>query len=179
MLVEKMAMSKNKFTAFQVKRYRSLLDVKMEISENNPVVICGENNIGKTNFLRAMNVFFNHIFVEGTFVPKEDIPHHIYYGSQGAGSKTELTGYFDIEGKNTSVKVTFNNSGEPTYLISNKAAEESEVAAILSKFQYLYIESHNINLPQLISIVLEKEGLLPLDKKEKNNHSHLKNYNNL
>lgn len=167
MLVEKMAMSKNKFTAFQVKRYRSLLDVKMEISENNPVVICGENNIGKTNFLRAMNVFFNHIFVEGTFVPKEDIPHHIYYGSQGAGSKTELTGYFDIEGKNTSVKVTFNNSGEPTYLISNKAAEESEVAAILSKFQYLYIKSHNINLPQLISIVLEKEGLLPLDKKRK------------
>ena len=160
-------MNKIQFTGFHVKRYRSLLDVKIDVSTNNPVVICGENNIGKTNLLRALNVFFNHIFKEDIFVASEDIPHHIYYGSQGAGSKTELTGYFNIEDKNTSIKVTFNNFGEPTYLISNKAVKQSDVAAILSKIQYLYVESHNIDLPQLISVVLEKDGLLPLDNKRK------------
>jgi AAA15 family ATPase/GTPase len=90
-------MSKNNFMGFQVKRYRSLLDVKIDIDGSNPVIVCGENNIGKTNLLRALNIFFNHTFQANLFNASEDIPHHIYYGSQGAGSKTELTGFFEID----------------------------------------------------------------------------------
>ena len=52
---------KMEFVEFSVKRYRSLLDVKIEIGDKEPTIICGENNIGKTNLLRAMDLFFNHI----------------------------------------------------------------------------------------------------------------------
>jgi len=143
------------------------MDIKIDVSENSPVVICGENNIGKTNFLRALNVFFNHPFQEDTYSPKNDIPHHIFYGSRGAGSKTEFIGTFELDGKPITLKVNFGDDGEAKYLIGSKTANFEEARELLSNFQFLYVESHNIDLPRLISVVLEKDGLLPLDTKRK------------
>jgi predicted ATP-dependent endonuclease of OLD family len=160
-------MSNYKFTSFHVKRYRSLIDVKIDISDNCPVVICGENNIGKTNLLRALNVFFNYPFQEDIYNPKNDIPHHIFYGSQGAGAKTELTGTFEKDGKHHTLKVNFSNNGEASYLFGGKAINFDIAKEWLSHFQFLYVESHNIDIPRLISVVLEKDGLLPLDTKRK------------
>ena len=118
------------FTSFHAKRYRSLMDVKIDINDSSPIVICGENNIGKTNFLRALNVFFNHSSQPGLFKPDIDIPHHIYEGSRGAGSKTELTGNFQIDGKSTIIKATFNNEGEPSYLIDDEQANQEQVEGV-------------------------------------------------
>ncbi|HEH4059119.1 TPA: AAA family ATPase, partial [Campylobacter jejuni] len=85
-------MNKYKFVKFQVKNFRSLLDITLNIDNNNINTICGENNIGKTNFLRALNLFFNHNNgVE--YNQNEDRPYHIQKGSTG-GRKTELIGYF-------------------------------------------------------------------------------------
>lgn len=167
-------MSKIKFTKFIIKRYRSLLDVQIKINDQSPVVVCGENNIGKTNLLRALNVFFNHIFDNDLYKASDDIPHHIYYGSKGAGSKTELTGYFEIDDIEKQIKVVFDNSGDTSYLVSGKKSTVEEVKEILVKFKFLYLESHNINLPQLISVILENEGLLPLDNKRKKQSEPLK-----
>lgn len=158
-------MNEFKFTSFHVKRYRSLLDVKIDIDNSSPVVICGENNIGKTNFLRALNVFFNHLFQENLYSPMEDIPHHIFHGSQGAGAKTELTGTFDKDGKSIILKVTFFNGRATSYHLGGKPVNYEQAVALLSNFHFLFVESHNIDLPTLISVVLEKEGLLPLDAK--------------
>lgn len=154
------------FTSFHVKRYRSLMDVKIDINDSSPIVICGENNIGKTNFLRALNVFFNHLFQPDIFNPAIDIPHHIYEGSRGAGAKTELTGSFKFEGKaTTNIKVTFYDEDEPSYLIDDKPANQEQVKELISKFHFLLVESHNVDLPTLISAILEKDGLLRLDTK--------------
>ena len=68
---------------FTVKNYRSLLDVSVIFHKNTPISICGENNIGKTNFLRAMELYFNHGSDEVVYSPKNDIPNHIYYGAHG------------------------------------------------------------------------------------------------
>src|SRR5687768_10655472 len=100
-----------KFKTFHIKRYRSILDISLEFKDGKPFVICGENNIGKTNILRAINLFFNHIYDNGLFLPNRDIPHHIYHGCQGAGSKTELIGTFEHQGIIESIKVTFKNDG--------------------------------------------------------------------
>lgn len=148
---------------FQVKRYRSLMDVKIDISLNEKVVICGENNIGKTNFLRAMNLFFNH-YKQELYNLKEDIPYHIYYGSRGAGVKTELIGIFEKGDDSISLKISF-TSDEVKYSIKNKEATLDDAKEILDTFQFLFLESHNINIPNLISLALEKDGLLALDKK--------------
>ncbi len=153
------------FVEFSVKRYRSLLDVKIKIGDKEPTIICGENNIGKTNLLRAMDLFFNHIKEENKFDAKRDIPHHIYFGSQGGGTKTELIGRFKKGENEVSLKVTFDRDNKVTYHQGKGEIEEVEANKILSEFKFLFIESHNVNLPELISIALENDGLTTLDKK--------------
>jgi predicted ATP-dependent endonuclease of OLD family len=159
-------MTKIKFISFQVKRFRSLMDVTLNISQDRPTIICGENNIGKTNFLRALNLYFNHLS-DASFNPKEDLPYHIVYGSGGGGSKTELTGKFKENDTVISIKIIFFKSGEILYKINNENSEEEAIAKILDRFRFIFIESHNVNLPNLIATILEKDGLLSLDTKRK------------
>lgn len=156
---------KMEFVEFSVKRYRSLLDVKIKIGDKEPTIICGENNIGKTNLLRAMDLFFNHIKEENKFDAKRDIPHHIYFGSQGGGTKTELIGRFKKGENERSLKVTFDRDNKVTYHEGKSEIEEDEANKLLSEFKFLFVESHNVNLPELISIALENDGLTTLDKK--------------
>lgn len=169
-------MEKYVFKKFQVKRYRSLLDIKVDISDKNSVVICGENNIGKTNFLRALNVFFNHD-KQDLYNSKEDIPYHIYYGSRGAGVKTELIGTFEKDNKSITLKITFMSNGEIKYHIGRELARYDDIKNILQSFQFLFLESHNIDLPKLISIALERDGLLALDTKRKKQSEPLEKLN--
>ena len=55
----------------RIQRFRSIMDMEFNISDYSmPVAICGQNNVGKTNTLRAINLFFN----PNTFNPNTDIP---------------------------------------------------------------------------------------------------------
>ena len=50
-----------KIVSFQVNNYRSYKDTYNELEINNDIsVIVGQNNVGKTNILRAIFLFFNH-----------------------------------------------------------------------------------------------------------------------
>ena len=47
-------------TKVEIKRYRSINDLVINIDEShNIVTFCGQNNVGKTNILRAIALFFN------------------------------------------------------------------------------------------------------------------------
>ena len=158
-------MVKLNFTTFEVKRYRSLLSVKLDMSNAQPVVICGENNIGKTNYLRALNLFFNHIHDEELFNAQDDIPHHIYYARGGSSNNVELVGTFEGKNEKKVISVIFKDNAIPSYKINQDKVEPNEVEKVLKEFKYFYIESNNIDLPVLMSEVLEEQGLMPLDKK--------------
>ena len=70
-----------------IKRFRSNFDLKLDIENNSIVTICGANNSGKTNTLRAINVFFNpHLYER-----KKDVPFHKLEGSRGASQYPEIT----------------------------------------------------------------------------------------
>lgn len=155
----------NKLLKFHIQRYRSLLDLTIDLTKPVPYIICGENNIGKTNVLRALNAFFNHVDSPSLFNPQEDIPHHIFFGSQGAGAKTELTGTFEIAGQIKELYLRLWNKGSITYKIDGKKVEVSDAERILSEFRYFFVESYNIDVPGLIGEILASDGLLPLDKK--------------
>ena len=154
------------FIHFSVKRFRSLLNVPIDCNKDCPIIICGENNIGKTNFLRALHIFFNAPFDINLWEPSEDLPFHIYSGSQGGGTNSEFTGtFFDTqEDKKIKLKLTYKSQDEPQYKIGNKIIEEDEAAAILDDFRLLYVKSNNVNIPELISEILEDDILLPLDR---------------
>ena len=48
-----------KITSVAIERFRSILNVKYKVeTELNLIAFCGENNVGKTNSLRALNLFF-------------------------------------------------------------------------------------------------------------------------
>lgn len=153
-----------KFKSFTVRRFRSLSEVTIEIPEHKPVVVCGENNIGKTNLLRALNIFFN-FNQKGIFSPKDDIPHNIYYGSRGQRSNCEFEGVFSKDGKDTVVRLRFDVSKEFEIFVDEKEVGEKDALKYIGGYRYLFIESNNINLPDLIASVLEKDGLLALDRK--------------
>ncbi len=49
-----------KIAKVKIERFRSINNLEMDISaDNNLIAICGKNNVGKTNSLRAINIFFN------------------------------------------------------------------------------------------------------------------------
>jgi len=158
--------SRYEFIHFSVKRFRSLLNVSIDCNKNAPVIICGENNIGKTNFLRALHIFFNAPFDIDLWEPSEDLPFHIFSGSQGGGTNSEFTGtFFDThEDRKVKLKLTYKSQDEPQYKIGNKIIEENEAAEILDNFRLLFVKSNNVNIPELISEVLEDDILLPLDR---------------
>lgn len=163
--MKKNYMTGKKFLSFQVKHFRSLKDVTLDMCQYAPTVICGENNIGKTNFIRALNLFFNHLS-DAKFNPQEDLPYHILYGSGGSGAKTELIGKFEDESKlKHIIKIIFKKDGEIQYQINSKDSKSEDIFNFLNNFRFIFIESHNINLPQIIATILEQDGLLSLDKK--------------
>lgn len=66
---------KYKLTEFNITNYRSISSIKLTPSSSNFLTICGSNNVGKTNFLRALKLFFNP--EEENFDVENDIPYHI------------------------------------------------------------------------------------------------------
>lgn len=158
-----------KFIEFQIKRFRSIKDLTIKIVENEPIIICGENNVGKTNILRALNIFFNYFnSPKDLFIPERDIPYNKFYGSRGGTAYTEFIGTFEKKDK-TKHKISFRlqPNGEISFKLNNRNVEigDSSIFEILDNFRYYYIKSNNINIPEILSKTLEEEGLLPLDKK--------------
>ena len=79
---------KYKISEFSITNYRSISKLKLIFGENNLLTICGSNNVGKTNFLRALNLFFNP--EKENFEATIDIPFHIAEGSRGQGYAVTL-----------------------------------------------------------------------------------------
>lgn len=49
-----------KIVGIQINRYRSILSLDFDVvSDSNLVSICGKNNVGKTNTLKAIKLFFS------------------------------------------------------------------------------------------------------------------------
>jgi len=60
-----------KIKKIQIHRFRSINNLTLDISSDyNINTICGQNNVGKTNILRAINLFFD----KKEFNFKEDVP---------------------------------------------------------------------------------------------------------
>lgn len=55
----------------EINRFRSIMSLELDFENDyNLVTICGKNNVGKTNVLRAINIFFN----PDDYEPQTDMP---------------------------------------------------------------------------------------------------------
>lgn len=158
---------KYQLVEFRIRNYRSISEIKLKIDNDNLTVICGSNNVGKTNFLRALNLFFNPKI--DNFDADRDVPYHIVEGSRGAGYKTVLTGRF-IENKSSEVleiKQSFSEKkGIKEVVLEGKKGRKSlskiEIEDFLnSNFSFFFIEASNIDIPKLVSEIVN-DAILPL-----------------
>lgn len=147
-----------------IRNYRSIS--KLDIDNRSSFLItCGANNVGKTNFLRALKLFFEEDIK--SFNPEDDIPFHIYSGTRGAGNKSVIKVTFVDENDNvTEIEKSFTeNKGVKELTLKGKQAgnqlEKTEINDFLSLFQYFFIEASNVNLPNLIAKIVNDE-ILPI-----------------
>lgn len=150
-----------------INRYRSILNLKIEIDESyNLTAICGENNVGKTNTLRAIDLFFNPIHYDSA------IDRPTLKQAQGGGSiDTKITiDFYDSDNfyfysiTRDFKEYVFNKndgfSGEK-YKKNNKSKiykekmTDKEIKEILEMIEFRYIESININIPEIVEQLTE------------------------
>ncbi|MGE0050145.1 MAG: ATP-dependent endonuclease [Arcobacter sp.] len=144
-----------------IKRFRSNFDLKLDIENNSIVTICGANNSGKTNTLRAINVFFNpHLYERN-----KDVPFHKLEGSRGASQYPEITLVFKDNNNEYEIIRTFGmEDSQFISLVGKKYNLESprnkevmtieSIENILNHFDIYSIETINVNFPELISKII-------------------------
>lgn len=149
-----------KITSVRIKRFRSIIDLKLEFNDNSQfITICGANNSGKTNILRAINCFFKPNIYEA----KKDSPNHKFYGSRGGKTYPEISINFH-DGKGL-YKITreFNlkglKSSKGTYIeddTNNRATLiEKQINEKITKIPFFFIPSINISIPELVNNLIE------------------------
>ncbi len=135
-------------------------------------IICGANNIGKTNFLRALDLFFT-LDVK-RFVYEDDMPYHKVHGGGGGNTKSQIiVTFLDCENDekieiNTTFKGGFkkNSSLEISGKRNKKDITETDCKNIVNSFRFFFIQSNNINLPQLIRSIFKDQILPSIDSKK-------------
>jgi predicted ATP-dependent endonuclease of OLD family len=140
-----------------------------------PIIICGANNVGKTNFLRALDLYFS--LDEEKFSTKNDIPYEIEEGVRGGGYNTTIIGYF-IDDKNIKyqIKTVFKKIKKTGNFVEikgkkgKKSITADEAKKILQNFKFLFIEASNVNIPKIIDEIIDEQvlpfGLDSLRKKQ-------------
>lgn len=150
-----------------IKRYRSINDLTVDLKEHMPLIICGSNNVGKTNFLRSLDLFFS--LDKDKFNTKKDIPYDIEEGKRGGGYNTRITGWFEDQKTNDKYQITtiYKRQKDKGNILEIKATKNrkelsaSEANKIIKEFRYVFVESSNVNIPRIIAEIIDEE-VLPL-----------------
>lgn len=159
-----------KIKRIHIKRFRSILDLKLELNtENNFSTICGANNSGKTNVLKALNIFFN----PNDYILKEDVPNH-KLGSRGGATYPEITIAFIKNDIEYVIKREFGVNGIETdqidkvTLVDGKfekvTQDVKEIPKILNQIAFFYIPAINISFPNLINNLIDDVYELEYEK---------------
>ena len=175
-------------TGITISRYRSILNLKIDIdSTHNLIAICGENNVGKTNTLRAIDLFFNPDNYDSSvdrptlkqaqggasIDPKISIE---FYNSKDSDFYLVTRDFKQYEFKAndglSGEKYKKSSTGKSKNSASKESMDKKEVTELLNKFQFRYIESININIPQIVEqltddiIDVEYEGTRMTESKK-------------
>lgn len=148
----------------KIQNYRSILRIEITINEKgNFVTLCGPNNVGKTNILNALSLYFD----ESIYIAKKDCPNHKYYGTQGGNYQPKITIDFLDDTRVYSITKDWNITKkereelDADYKISGKKDQspmnEQEIRQYLNKLNFFYLESINLSFPETIKYIMNKD----------------------
>lgn len=151
-----------KIISVNIKRFRSILDMNLEISKDiNFISICGQNNAGKTNVLRAIRLFFK----PDKYVPEEDSPYYKYFITRGGSVFPSITlTFLEKNGYQYSITRKFDLKGlastEGFKILEGKKRGREKLTLkqceeYLKNIKFYFIESINISIPELINDLIE------------------------
>src|SRR5690606_27341844 len=101
---------------------------------------------GKTNVLRALNIFFRPT----EYVVSDDSPNHKYHGSRGSKAYPEITVTIDDQASKYTIRREFGSNdlssttGTQWSEGKEKQMDEEECEKVLAQFTFFYIPSINI-----------------------------------
>ncbi|MBY7734922.1 AAA family ATPase [Francisella philomiragia] len=97
-------------TRIKIANFRSItsLDIKIK-NEKGLFTFCGENNVGKTNILKALSLFFD----KKEFISNNDCPYYKYYGTRGGNYRPKI-------------EITFNGGKDSYHIIKDWNLKQGE-----------------------------------------------------
>lgn len=104
-----------KLKYIRIKNYRSINEVEIKFPLNQPVILIGENNSGKSNILRAIDLMFGE-----TYPKYKEFDNHDYYGRNG---EYEIYIEAGVELSDKSIKAFIlekSKNKETNYFVSDK-----------------------------------------------------------
>lgn len=151
-----------KIQKIHIKRYRSINNLELCINtESNFITICGENNAGKTNILRAIDLFFHPDKYERV----NDVPNNKMVSGGGTvcpnitiefllsdGEIYKITRDFQLDGlKATSGESRkYENGSKIAHPLSDRV-----IKSFLDSVYFFFVESVNVSFPSLINTLID------------------------
>ncbi|MBN1039964.1 hypothetical protein DVW12_14755 [Clostridium botulinum] len=162
-----------KISKIKINRFRSIMEMSLKIDQDENIIsICGANNVGKTNTLRALNLFFN----PNIYDPKIDIPTFKKATWGGAVHPKIAVEFIDSMQKKTYLIIRdFQRVNEDNIELSgsyykhedkrNKVTlDKEELEKFMDKIQFYFIESVNLVIPDIINKITDDMISLQYDK---------------
>ncbi|WP_312820603.1 ATP-dependent nuclease [Kaistella carnis] len=144
-----------KIKSITIKRFRSIMNLNLNIDELSYLItICGANNSGKTNVLRALEIFFKpHKY--NAYV---DAPNHKFYGSRGQSVYPEIIVHFVESENDYIIKREFDLNGVKAVSgkLNKEPIKEERITALLNKIAFFYLPAINVNFPELVNDLIEE-----------------------
>lgn len=152
-------------TDVQINRFRSILALNFQISPaNNLIAICGKNNVGKTNTLKAIRLFFHPNEFDINDVPtiKKATGGQSVYPKICVTFLDSTTSIYYCITRTWDAKDNVNSilTGY-SYLLNGKSKINKntlttiEINSFLKKIYFIFIDSVNVFLPDLIDKITD------------------------
>lgn len=149
----------------KISNFRSIIKLELKIDEkNNFICFCGANNVGKTNVLNALSLFFE----KSDYIPEKDCPNHKYYWTRWWSYQPKIEVEFSNNNdtykiiKDRNKKLSEKETNEKLYKISgtkNKTEKINEKSSeeILKKINFFYLPSINLSFPEAIKYIMNSD----------------------
>lgn len=148
----------------EINRFRSIMSLDLDFDNNyNLVTICGKNNVGKTNVLRAINLFFN----QEDYEPQMDMPV-FKFATGGASTHPKIVVHFfdDVSSTIYSIEKNWKDWNEGKVIVVGKKRncsekkwiemDETECCKFLSHIKFYFLEAANMIIPEMINEISDK-----------------------
>lgn len=161
-----------KIIHIEIHRFRSLMDLELDFDEDyNLVTICGKNNVGKTNVLRAVNLFFN----QDDYEPQVDMP--VFKSATGGSAiHPKITMRF-FDDKNLLIyeieknwkdwnaeKISIKGKKKKNYERNWTNLDEEDCLEFLGKIKFYFLEAANMIIPDMINEISDNMLTSEFDK---------------